>query len=111
MEKGIQVTTDGQINILEFEKDESSYKVLSGAVGGYIERVSFERDLCMYINEEGKYNGSQFNPLAQKVWERYFGRTDMMMGNVIFVGGVDSEGWDEGLSPEQAGALTAILYS
>lgn len=111
MEKGIQVTTDGQINVLEFEKAPSSYKVISGAVGGYIERVSFEEDLAMYVNEEGKFNGSQANPLAQKVWERYYGHTDMMMGNVIFVGGIDNEGWDEGLSPEQAGALTAILYS
>jgi len=111
MEKGIQVTTDGQTTIIEFEKDPSAYKVLSGAVGGFIERVSLEEDFVMYLNEEGKFNGSEHNPHAQKVWDRYFGGTDMIMGNVIFVGGVDSEGWDEGLPPEHAGALIAILMS
>jgi hypothetical protein len=43
----------------------------------------------MWCNEEGKLTGLPVNPVATAMWTRYFGETDVIVGNVVFTGGAD----------------------
>lgn len=108
MNKGMLVTPDGVARIVEFDS-KTSYNVLSTGVGGLIECVSFERDLEVYVNEEGKFNGNEYNPYATVVWIKYYGLTDMLMGTVVFTGGVDANGNTRGLTKARIEFLEVLM--
>lgn len=100
MHKGLIVTTDNETTIVEFDKD-NALKTFQTAVGGLVQVLSFKDDLEMYANEEGKIEGLPVNILATRVWIEFYGATDIIMGNVIFTGGVDDEGYTLGLTDER----------
>lgn len=108
MNKGMLVTPDGVARIVEFNAA-TAYNVLSTSVAGYIECVSFERDLEVYVNEESKYNGNVYNPYATTVWLKYYGLTDMLMGTVVFTGGVDANGNTKGLTKARIEYLEVLM--
>jgi hypothetical protein len=80
--------------------DGEELKNLQNAVGGLVQPIDLTPTITMWCNEEGKYNGSSINFVATKIWERFFGRTDIIMGQVIFTGGSDDEGATMPLSEE-----------
>lgn len=106
--KAYIVKVDGSREIVEFEKG-NSYDVLSKAVGGYIECVSFADNLDMWVNEEGKLIGLPVNDYGTVFWQSIYGATDVICGDIIFTGGVDSEGETLGLSDDEITALEALV--
>ena len=105
--KAYIINMDGTGGVVEFERGES-YSVLSGAVGGYIECVSLASDLDMWVNEEGKLMGLPVNPIGTRMWRAAFGPTDVIVGDIIFTGGVDKNGETLGLSDRHIERLDEV---
>lgn len=89
--------TNNKIEICSVDP-EKEYDFLSGAVGGYIEAVHISDSLVMWVNEEGKLENLPVNYLGTGLWEARFGRTDVIVGDVVLTGGVDEEGYSKSLS-------------
>lgn len=97
------IKVSGEIEFTEVSED-NEYDFLSAAVGGYIESVYLSGDLeefSMWCNEEGKLTGLPLNHAATALWEVSYGKTDVMVGNVVITGGADEEGNTIGLTPDQ----------
>ncbi|CAB4129738.1 Protein of unknown function DUF3846 [uncultured Caudovirales phage] len=104
--KAVIIHTNGSKSVVEFN-EETEYDVLSGAVGGYIERVTMRNEVDMWVNEEGKLNGLPQNPIATAIWQDSYGNTDVIVGDVIFTCDSDTEGNILGLSEAQIEELLA----
>jgi hypothetical protein len=99
--KALVIKTTGEREVREFS-NETSYTVLSGAVGGLIECVNLPAlDVEMWVNEEGKLTGLDFNPYGTALWAICYGETDIIVGDIVLTGGTDEEGYTLGL-PEHA---------
>ena len=105
----ITLDAEGVAKEIELTEGESQLKVLQDAVGGWVQAVDFTQDLTLWCNEEGKLNGLPINPMATFLWEKYFGFTDVICGNVIFTGGTGDEGETLGLNEETAKELRDFL--
>ena len=91
MKTALRINTDFTTEILDLEAE--SLTQLQEAVGGLVQAVNLRDDLTLWCNEEGKLiNGMQLNVIGTHMWEKSFGMTDMIMGNVVFTGGDDDEG-------------------
>ena len=89
--KAIKVTTDRKI--IDIDLADDTLTTLQDAVGGYIEAVDLSDRLTMWCNEEGKLIGLPHNTLAQHIWAAFFPYSpDRIVGNVVFIGGVDDDG-------------------
>lgn len=108
MRKVLQITTDSETNVLDLDAPEGSLAVLQGAVGGNIECVDF-RAFDMYVNEDGKFDGSEFNRFATRLFREAFGPVDLVMGNVVIVGPVNRNGDSTGLSDDAIALLIATV--
>lgn len=102
MKKAVIINTDGVKELVEFDND-TSYKTISTAVGGLIECINLPRShaIEMWVNEEGKLNGLEQNPIATALWIDNYGETDVTVGNVIITGGTDGAGYTLGLNDDQ----------
>lgn len=80
---------------------EGSLRPMQEAVGGLIECVALG-EFEMWLNEEGKLLGLPINEVATAMWESEYGPTDVMVGNVVFTGPADDEGYITELSAESA---------
>jgi hypothetical protein len=106
MKKALSVNTDFTTEVLDLEPD--SYTPLRDAVNGLIQAVDLRHDLTMWCNEEGKLIGLNPSIIGTYMWEKTFGMTDVIVGNVVFTGGTDDEGETLGLSPEQLADLQKL---
>lgn len=100
---------DSKAQEINLKEGASQLAVLQDAVGGYIEAVDLSDNLTMWVNEEGKLNGLPINPMATMLWEKHFGFTDVIVGNVIFTGGTGSEGETLGLDEQTAEELRKLF--
>ena len=58
-----------------------------------VQAADLHDNLTLWCNEEGKLiNGMQPNIIGTHMWEKSFGMTDIIMGDVVFTGGTDDEG-------------------
>jgi hypothetical protein len=89
MTNTLHVLTDCSFNN---SLEDTELETLQDAVGGLIQAVDLTPSLTMWCNEEGKLIGLPVNPVATAMWTRYFGETDIIVGNVVFTGGCDEEG-------------------
>ena len=105
----ITLTAEGEAKELQLPDGESQLKQLQEAVGGLVQAVDFTPDLTLWCNEEGKLVGLPINPMATFLWEKYFGLTDFICGDVIFTGGTGEEGETLGLNEETAKELRDFL--
>ena len=46
----------------------------------------------MWCDEEGKIYSKPHNPFGQAFWEKSFGRTDYIVGDIVLTGSADDEG-------------------
>ena len=107
MKKAVIVKATGEKSVVEFT-NETSYQVLSGAVGGYIQPVWLpSRQVEMWVHEEGKLIGLDQNPYGTALWVEEYGLTDVTMGDIILTGGTDGHGYTMGLTDEQVELLLA----
>jgi len=87
----IRVNTDFTTEILDLETE--SLAQLQEAVGGLIQAVDLREDLTLWCNEEGKLiNGMEPNVIGTHLWEKSFGMTDIIMGDIVLTGPSDEEG-------------------
>lgn len=104
MKKAIQIKTDGTFTELDISKN--SLETLQQGVEGMVQAIDIAEDLTMWCNEEGKILRLPHNPFGQAFWEVAFpvseyGKTDYIVGDIVFTGGTDSEGETLGLSVAQ----------
>ena len=104
----LQVLTDCSFNSLI---ENTELETLQDAVGGLIQAVDLTPSLTMWCNEEGKLIGLPVNPVATAMWTRYFGETDVIVGNVIFTGGCDEDGNTTSLLEEDATNIKKLCSS
>jgi hypothetical protein len=91
MKAALRINTDFTTEILDLEAD--SLMQLQEAVGGLVQAVDLHDDLTLWCNEEGKLiNGMLTNVIGTHLYEKNFGMTDIIMGDVVFSGGTDDEG-------------------
>jgi len=95
MKTALRINTDFTTEILDLEDD--SLKKLQGAVGGWVQAVDLQDNLTLWCNEEGKLIGLTPNVIGTHMFEKSFGMTDVIMGDVVFTGGTDDEGDNLGL--------------
>jgi hypothetical protein len=104
MRNAMVIKVDGSIHGIDLGEDSrGEYEALSGAVGGMIQAVPLgDSDLTLWCNEEGKLIGLPYNESATNVWVKYWGKTDVMVGDCVITGGID---WDseltKGLTPAE----------
>jgi len=99
MIKAVKITTQGEMT--PFDLSTNELEQLQAAVGGYIQAVNLSDDITLWCNEEGKIMNLPHNPIAQVLWDKFFGaNTDLIVGDVVITGGADDEGKTVGLSSE-----------
>lgn len=94
---------------MQLGNEGSQLKELQEAVGGWIQAVDLSDTLTMWLNEEGKLNGLPLNTQATDLWEEVYGKTDFIVGNVIFTGGTGDEGETLGLNEDTANKLRKLF--
>ena len=95
MKTALRINTGFTTEILDLEDD--TLKKLQGAVGGWVQAIDLQENLTLWCNEEGKLIGLTPNVIGTHLWEKSFGMTDVIMGDVVFTGGTDDEGENLGL--------------
>ena len=91
MKTALRINTDFTTEVLDLSSNE--YNQLRDAVGGLIQPVDLKPDLTLWCNEEGKLiRWLEPNVIGTHLWEKSFGMTDIIMGNIVLTGGTDDEG-------------------
>jgi hypothetical protein len=99
------IRTDGTTERLTYTVD-GEYETLSRGVGGYIEAVTLSEGLVMWVNEEGKLKSLPRNPVATRWFSNIFGEgIDVIVGDAVFTGGTDDEGYMNSLTESQVTSL------
>jgi len=92
------------IDIAEKELDK-----LQEAVDGLIEPVDLTPTITMWVNEEGLFRKDlDINYLATAFMAEVFASTLPIMGDVVFTGGIDSEGNTKPLTQDDVAELTEM---
>lgn len=60
-----------------------SLEELNGFVEGWIETLYLGNDKIMVINEEGKLEGLDYNPIATRIFRESYGDSDYIVGNAL----------------------------
>lgn len=109
MKKAIKISTAGTVEELTMT-DENGLSVLQEGVGGWVQAIDLDDDLTMWCNEEGKLQSLPHNPFAQVIWDQTFGPgTDYIVGDVVFTGGTDDEGYTLGLSDRASEVIEKVI--
>jgi hypothetical protein len=93
MRSALVVKADGKVHGIDLGvNSEDEYNALSGAVGGLIQAVPLsDSGMILWCHEEGKLIGLPYNHNATNVWVKYWGQTDVMVGDCVVTGGIDWE--------------------
>ena len=109
MKNAMVITTLGSASLVNLETQ--SLETLQGAVGGYVQAIDLGDQVTMWCNEEGKMTGLPHNPFGQAFWEKTYGRTDYIVGDIVLTGGADNEGETIGLTDEQITEIMKVVAS
>ena len=99
MKTTVVITVQGDVSLMDIS--DYSLERLQEAVEGYVQAIDLSDELTIWCNEEGKMLNLCHNPYGQAFWEKSYGRTDYIVGNIVLTGGTDSEGETLGLTDEQ----------
>jgi hypothetical protein len=102
------IDTEGNAKELDLDAKEGSLQTLQTAVDGLIEAVDINKNLTLWLNEEGKLLGLPMNSVGTAMYRRATEITDTIVGNIVLTGGVDDEGDTIGLTEEQVSTWTFI---
>lgn len=113
MSFAVIITADRKVTTVEFPKDEDQqYKLLSGTVGGLIERVHCRRVLPIpidiWVNEEGLLYQLPQNTLASALASQEYNMEYPLVGDVIITSAVSVAGETNGLTAEEAAVVASI---
>jgi hypothetical protein len=105
MANGIIITTEGEVK--DFTADFELAEMYSALSVTSIELITLSEGINAYIDEEGRLNGSLINPVGTLVVTA-LGFEENFHGNILFTGGIDEEGYDKPLDPEQYALIKDI---
>lgn len=105
MKSAITINTEGEVKEVQLSNGDDNLAQLQEAVGGLVEAIDLTPNLTLWCNEEGKLRDLPINFSATLLWEKYFGQTDVILGNVILTGGTGKEGETLGLNKKTKQAL------
>ena len=100
------IEPNGNSKKLEFNND-NALKLFQQEVGGLIQPVAVGLGLEAYVNEEGLMKGLPINPMASALATEHFleflpaGEDYLLVGNAVFVGVVDEQGYSTSLTENQ----------
>lgn len=101
----------GEAHLVDIPRD-NTLKAFQEAVGGWVECVALPRQgVDMWLNEEGKLIGLPMNATATRLWESEYGRTDVMMGDVVITGAADSEGNATDIDDQSVMSITLLTLA
>lgn len=113
MRNALVIKADGNVHGIDLgENSLDEYEAIAGVVGGMLQAVPLgDSGLIMWCNDEGKLIGLPYNHKATNVWVKYWGQTDVMVGDCVVTGDVD---WDseltKGLEPQQVIDVEALAH-
>jgi len=81
---GTLYRADGKIEKKTFQSEKVTLKELQDCVNGYVEFVFLENNQILVVNEEGKLNNLQYNPLATNL-AMNTGNVDYIVGNALLI--------------------------
>lgn len=102
------LTPAGELSRTTYTGAGTLLPILQVECGGYVQVVSLTGTLDMWCNEEGKFNGSEWNECATAVWQAIYGPTDEIFGTVVYTGGPDEDGDTTGISDEDYERLERV---
>ena len=82
---GIKLCSNGETEILTFEKSKISLSEMQEVVSGNIEVVYLSNEALMIVNEEGKLNSLPFNELATHLFQCSTLQEDFIVGDVLII--------------------------
>jgi hypothetical protein len=82
--KGTLYHANGTIEPKQFNGNLVTLQELQDCVGGYVEFVYLENNQILVVNEEGKINNLQFNPLATNIAINS-NSVDYIVGNALLI--------------------------
>ena len=104
MRNALVIKTNGNIHGIDLgENAHDEYEAIAKAVDGMVQCVPLsDSGLMLWCNEEGKLIGLPYNEGATNVWTRYWGQTDVMVGDCVITGSFDDDSeLTLGLEPQQ----------
>ena len=111
MRNALVIKADGNIHGIDLgENSVDEYEALSGAVGGMVQMVPLaDSGLLLWCNEEGKLIRLPYNDKATKMWVKFWGQTDVMVGVCVITGDFDEKSeLTMGLTPAQILLVSAV---
>jgi hypothetical protein len=111
MRNALVIKADGKIHGIDLgENSRDEYETLSGAVGGMIQAVPLsDSGMVLWCHEEGKLIGLPYNEKATKIWVKYWGQTDVIVGDCVISGDFDEDSeLTPGLTPAQILLVSAV---
>lgn len=85
----VKISVSGTAERIDFpshKESDKQYRIMSDAVGGYIERVPIivqGREFDMWVNEEGLLQRLPYNSLATSFYEDTWNTVGLIVGDVI----------------------------
>ena len=105
------ISFTGELNTAELPENQG-LSFLQEQVGGLVQVIDLVGELegvSLWVNEEGKMYGLPINDSATHLWEKSYGKTDVIAGNVVLTGGADDAGETMALTDEQVEMITNAL--
>jgi hypothetical protein len=106
MKTAIIVNSDGTQEVIDIETD--TLTKMQTAVDGLIQPIDLTESLTMWVNEEFLFRNSFEPNILGTAMYQTVGGEHAILGNVIFTGGVDSEGYTMGLNDYDYERLTTL---
>jgi hypothetical protein len=102
----VKINSNNKVEVLDITNDLETFQ---GHVDGDIQAVGFSPSLTAWMDEEGKIKNKPVNLAATKVWEFYFGFSDVLAGDVLFTGGASADGDALSISDRDISMIRGIL--
>ena len=110
MKKALIVKPSGEYEVKEFD-DTNSLSTLQNAVGGLIQPIDIlDGRATMWLNEEFLLlPGLQENIMASAIYEQDYNLSNQrLLGNAVFTGGTDENGFTLGLDEQILDLITQM---
>ena len=105
----LEVNAKGEVRELDITDNKASLKVMQDSVGGLVQPVGITDNLVMWVNEEFVFMPElEFNSIATNFFESV-GGTYGIHGTVLFTGGLDEDGYSNGLDNSTRDKLHRIV--
>lgn len=107
MKTAIIVRADSTHEVIDIQDD--TLAKLQTAVDGLIEAIDLTDSLTMWVNEEFLFRGSFEPNLLGTAMYQSMGGGSTILGDVVFTGGTDPEGYTMGLNDSDYHTISELV--